>query len=376
MAEAKPDLGGSQRVCDLHGCHHVDRDDVYRVLETRLDGLTDEEAAQRLTEYGPNELAESKARPLWIKFVENFYHLFALLLWVGGGLAFVAGMPELGWAIFAVIVINAIFSFWQEYKAEKATEALKRLMPRMARIMRAGQVREIPAVEIVPGDIMVLDEGDSISADARLVEEFELRTNNATLTGESEPVRKTSSPVTDPDLTEVEMPNLIFAGTAVAYGNGRAVVFATGMQTQFGKIAQLTQSVKEGLSPLQVETQRITKLVAALAVLLGVVFFALGVLVAKLSVAEGFLFMIGIIVANVPEGLLPTMTLALAMGVQRMVDRHALIKKLSSVETLGSTTVICTDKTGTLTRNEMTVRELYVDGASVEVTGGGYEPVG
>ena len=363
-------------VCDSHGCHAVHRDDVYETLGTHPNGLSEEEAALRLEQYGPNQLREVRGKPLVLKFLENFYHLFALMLWVGGALAFVGKMPELGWAIFVVIVINAVFSFWQEFKAERATEALKRMMPRKAKVMREGQTREVMAAEIVPGDIMVLGEGDAISADGRLVEEFELRTNNATLTGESEPVRKTSSPASDTSLTEVEMPNLVFAGTSVAYGNGRAVVFATGMQTQFGKIARLTQSVKTELSPLQIEMQRIVKIVAVLATLLGVTFFVLGTLVADLTVIQGFVFAVGIIVANVPEGMLPTVTLALAIGVQRMAGRHALIKKLSSVETLGSTTVICTDKTGTLTKNEMTVREVWVDGRRIQVSGAGYEPVG
>lgn len=368
--------GGVQRACDLHGCHNANRDDVYAALESTPLGLSEVEAARRLEEYGPNELREIKGTPMWVKFAENFYNLFAIMLWIGGGLSFVAKMPQLGWAIFAVIFINAFFSFWQEFKAEKATEALKKLMPRMCKVMRGGQIMEVLASLVVPGDILVLDEGDAISADARLVEEFELRTNNATLTGESEPVRKTSSPVTDPNLTVVEMPNLVFAGTSVAYGNGRAVVYATGMQTQFGKIAQLTQSVKAELSPLQKEMERVVRVVAVLAIGLGVLFFVLGYFVAGLTLIEGFVFAIGIIVALVPEGLLPTVSLALAMGVQRMAKRHALIKKLSSVETLGSTSVICTDKTGTLTRNEMTVREMWVDGVRVEVLGGGYEPVG
>lgn len=365
-----------ERVCDLQGCHNVVRDDVYGILRSSPDGLSPEEAAKRLEEYGRNELKEIKGTPLWLKFAQNFYNLFAIMLWVGGILAFVGNMPQLAWAIFAVIVINAVFSFWQEYKAEKATEALKRLMPKMARVMRGGVMREMPAEEIVPGDLLILGEGDAISADARLVEEFELKTNNATLTGESEPVRKTSSPVTDPNLTEVEMPNLVFAGTSVAYGTGRAVVYATGMQTQFGKIATLTQAVRAELSPLQKEMERVVRIVAILATLLGVLFFLLGYFVAGLTLIEGFVFAVGIIVANVPEGLLPTVSLALAMGVQRMAGRHALIKKLSSVETLGSTTVICTDKTGTLTRNEMTVREMWVDGERIEVLGSGYEPVG
>jgi magnesium-transporting ATPase (P-type) len=344
---------------------------VLEALDSSEKGLTHEEAEKRLAEYGPNEIREVRGRPLWLKFLENFYHLFAIMLWVGGLLSFVGGMPQLGWAIFAVIFINAIFSFWQEFKAEKATEALKAMIPSKAKVIRDGDVMQILASEIVPGDMLVLEEGDNISADARLIEEFELRTNNATLTGESEPVRKTSSGVSGENLNVTEMPNLIFAGTSVAYGGGKAVVYATAMQTQFGKIAQLTQSVKEELSPLQKEMEKVVRVVAVIATAMGLTFFVLGVFVAKLPLIQGFVFAVGIIVANVPEGLLPTVSLALAMGVQRMAGRHALIKKLSSVETLGSTTVICTDKTGTLTKNEMTVRDIYVNGQHISVLGTG-----
>jgi magnesium-transporting ATPase (P-type) len=345
-------------------------------MQTSAQGLTSDEAARRLEEYGRNEIREIKGRSLILKFLENFYHLFAIMLWVAGVLAFVAGMPQLGWAVFAVIFINAIFSFWQEFRAEKATEALKQMIPHNAKVIRDGKTVQIPAAELVPGDMMVLEEGDAVSADARLVEEFELRTNNATLTGESEPVRKTASPHDDPNLTLIEMPNLVFAGTSVAYGGGKAIVFATAMETQFGKIAELTQSVESELSPLQKEMGKVTQLVAVIATSVGIVFFILGYFFGGLTLVEGFLFSVGIIVALVPEGLLPTVTLSLAMGVQRMADRHALIKKLSSVETLGCTTVICTDKTGTLTKNEMTVRDIWVAGQHLEVSGGGYAPAG
>lgn len=351
-------------------------EELFERLGTSNLGLSEQEATERLREFGPNEVREIKGRPLILKFLENFFHFFAIMLWVGGGLAFVARMPQLGWAIFAVIIINALFSFWQEFRATKATEALKRMIPHKAKVLRNGQVKEILASEIVPGDVLVLEEGDSISADARLIEEFQLRTNNATLTGESEPVRKTAAPHADERLTLIEMPNLIFAGTSVAYGGARAVAFATGMETQFGRIAELTQSVEEQMSPLQKEMGKATQLVAIIAMAIGVTFFVLGYFVAGLSLLEGFVFSVGIIVALVPEGLLPTVTLSLAMGVQRMANRHALIKKLSSVETLGCTTVICTDKTGTLTKNEMTVRHVWVEGQEIEITGGGYDPSG
>lgn len=350
--------------------------EVLSALGASPGGLTSATASERLGEHGPNEIREVAGRPLILKFLGNFYHLFAIMLWVAGVLAFVGGLPELGWAIFAVIVINALFSFWQEYRAEKATEALKRLIPRQSKVIRDGATVVVDASTLVPGDLVVLAEGDAISADARLVEEYELRTDNSTLTGESAPVRKTAGPNADSSLTAVEMPNIVFAGTSVAYGSGKAVVIATGMDTQFGRIAELTQGVADELSPLQKEMGKVTELVALLATLLGVIFFLLGYYVAGLTLVEGFIFAVGIIVANVPEGLLPTVSLSLAMAVQRMAGRNALIKKLSSVETLGCTTVICTDKTGTLTKNEMTVRELYAGGDSVEVTGAGYAPVG
>ena len=363
-------------LCVDESCWAKSGDALYESLGSSPQGLTSEEAAKRLEQYGRNEIREIKGRPLILKFLENFYHLFAIMLWIGGILAFVGGMPELGWAIFAVILINAVFSFWQEFRAEKATEALKHMIPHNARVIRDGQSIQIAASDLVPGDLMVLEEGDAISADARLVEEFELRTNNATLTGESEPVRKTASPHDDPNLTLIEMPNLVFAGTTVAYGGGKAVAFATAMNTQFGKIAELTQSVEDELSPLQKEMNKVVQLVAILAMGLGITFFFLGYYVAGLSLMEGFVFAVGIIVANVPEGLLPTVSLSLAMGVQRMAGRNALIKKLSSVETLGCTTVICTDKTGTLTKNEMTVRDIWVAGQHIEVSGSGYDPEG
>lgn len=354
----------------------LDKAETFKALATSDKGLSEDEAAARLIRFGLNQIKEVGGTSLILKFLSNFYHFFAILLWVGGALAFVGQMPELGWAIFAVILINALFSFWQEFKAEKATEALKKLIPQSAKVMRGSEIKEILAANIVPGDLLILSEGDNISADARLIEEFELRTNNATLTGESKPSRRTSVIVRDVKLTTTELPNMVFAGTSVAYGHGRAIVLATGMKTEFGKIAELTQSVAEEPSPLQKEMARVTKIVAALAVGLGILFFILGYYVAGLSLIEGFVFAVGIIVANVPEGLLPTVSLALAMGVQRMAKRNALIKKLSSVETLGSATVICTDKTGTLTQNEMTVREAWAGHLRIDFHGIGYEPSG
>lgn len=352
-------------------------DDIYRELGTSTSGLSEQEARRRLVSYGPNVLREAKRRSLFLRFTENLYNLFAILLWVGGALALATGMPELAWAIFAVILINAVFSFWQEYKAERALEALKKLLPRKAKVLRDGKEKEIPIELIVPGDIMVLEEGDSISADARLIETFNMRVDNSALTGESKPVYKTSGAIPEgQEFLWTELPNLVFAGTTMASGTGKAAVIATGMYTEIGHIAHLTQELKEEKSPLQREIVKVTKIVTILAVTMGVAFFFLGTYIGKLSVAAAFIFAIGIIVANVPEGLLPTVTLSLAMGVQRMAKRNALIKKLSSVETLGSTTVICTDKTGTLTTSEMTVTRIFINGKFINVSGTRYEPVG
>jgi P-type Ca2+ transporter type 2C len=357
---------------------------VYQMLESQPGGLTQAEAATRLQRYGPNAIREIKGTPLILKFLANFTHLMALLLWAGGAMAFIARMPQLGWAIWTVVVINAVFSFWQEYKAERATDALKRLLPSYARVLRDSEERRILAEELVPGDVLLLTEGDHISADSRLVAEAELRVDQSTLTGESHPVHKTSEAVAraDPEtdsgraLAQVELPNLVFAGTSVAFGTGKAVVFATGMDSEFGTIAHLTQSVGNELSPLQKELKRVTKIVTVLAVSVGVLFFILAIALAGVSLAESFIFAVGMIVAFVPEGMLPTVTLSLAMGVQRMAKRHALVKRLSAVETLGGASVICTDKTGTLTQNEMTVRGVWIARGRLTVTGVGYTPEG
>ena len=352
-------------------------EEIYEELGTNPAGLSEDEAQRRLDGYGHNVLKEVKGRPMVLRFAENLYNLLAVLLWVGGILAFVAEMPELGWAIFAVIIINAVFSFWQEYRAEKALDALKKLLPRKARVLRNGAEKEVPAEELVPGDIILLDEGDSISADARLIEAANMRVDNSALTGESKPIYKVAEAVADGrEFLWTELPNLVFAGTTVASGCGKAAVIATGMHTEIGRIASLTQELKEDKSPLQIEIEKVTKIVTYIAVTMGVAFFFLGAYIGKLGLTAAFIFAIGIIVANVPEGLLPTVSLSLAMAVQRMVKRNAIIKRLSSVETLGCTTVICTDKTGTLTTNAMTVTKVWVNGKVSDVSGVRYEPGG
>ncbi len=350
--------------------------EVYSLLGSSKKGLSEEEAKKRLEQYGPNQIEEIKQKPLILKFLENFYNILALLLWGASVLAFIAGTPQLGFAIIAVIIINALFSFWQEYEAEKATEALKKILPSKVKVIREGIEKEILAAELVPGDIIVLGEGDNISADSRLVEAFRLKVDNSTLTGESRPVRKDSESMDGEDHAFVEMHNLIFAGTSVSSGSGKAVVFATANKTEFSKIATLTQAVKEVQSPLQKEIGKLARIIAAVAILMGLSLFIVNIFVVDFPLELAFLFAIGLTVANVPEGLLPTVTLSLAAAAQKMVGKNALVKKLSSVETLGSTTIICTDKTGTLTKNEMTVRKIWIPDQIIKVTGAGYTPEG
>lgn len=345
--------------------NELTREEALQSLVTAEQGLPEDEARRRLAEFGPNAIRAARKRPLVLKFLGQFTHFLAVLLWIAAGLSFFSehinpgeGMLTLGLAITAVIVINAIFTFIQEYRAEKALEALKKLLPFRVAVVRGGQEREIAADEVVPGDLINLTEGDKVPADLRLIEASGLRVNNASLTGESEPVpRETRPSPGDP----INSPNIAFAGTAVVSGNGRGIVYATGMRTEFGRIAQLTSTVTPGLSPLQKEIVKATRLVAIIAAAVGVFFFAIGFLIGR-SFWDNFIFGVGITVALIPEGMLPTVTLALAMGSQRMAKRKALIKTLTSVETLGSVSVICTDKTGTLTQNRMAAAKLWVDG--------------
>ncbi|MBM4462075.1 MAG: cation-transporting P-type ATPase [Chloroflexi bacterium] len=351
--------------------------EVYGALTTSPKGLTEAEAEERLWRFGRNVIREVGGKPLFIQFLANFTHMMAILLWVGGVVALIGGMHELAIAIWMVNLINGAFSFWQEYRAEKATRVLRQLLPQHVSVLRDGEKQSILAEELVPGDVMLLAEGDRISADGRVVDEAELRVDQSTLSGESHPVRKTREAVLRTRVSRFELRNLVFAGTSVVAGEGTAVVFATGMDTEFGKVANLTQSVRDEPSPLQKELIHVTRWVSLLAVSAGLAFFAvLLALPVEFSLADSFIFALGMIVCFVPEGLLPTVSLSLAMGVQRMAARHALIKRLSAVETLGCTTVICTDKTGTLTENEMTVSNLWLAGHHLTVTGTGYAPEG
>jgi len=350
--------------------HRLDAQAALQSLRSSDDGLSADEAGRRLGEFGPNTVRPPRPVPWALRLARHFTHFFALILWLGALLAFIAdtqapgqGMRLLGLAIIGVILINGLFSWWQEHRTQRTLAALQRLLPHEVKVRRGGELLTLPATQLVPGDVLYLEAGDDIPADCRLIEAFSVRVNNATITGEALPRTRDTRPSTVATL--IEASNVLLAGTSLVAGEARAVVFATGMHTEFGRIAHLTQSTPRGATPLQQEITRLSRWVALLSVTLGVVFFFIGQGLG-LPFWQNLLFAIGIIVANVPEGLLPTLTLALAMGAQRMARRNALIRHLPSVETLGSTTVICTDKTGTLTRNHMQVRRLFLAGQRLE----------
>jgi P-type Ca2+ transporter type 2C len=350
--------------------------EVFDDLKTSPEGLTSEEAKQRLKTYGYNKLTEKKQIPFIHKFISHLRDLFGVLLLVAAVLSYVSGSPELALIILAVVFVNIFVSLFQESRAEKAMETLKSWMPEYAKVLRNGELQKIHVKELVPGDIIQLDEGDRVPADARLIEAFDLWTNNVPLTGESEPQPRVPETVTVVEKAYLYSPNLVFMSTSVAKGQGKAVVYATGMNTQFGKIASLTQTIHEEESPLQKEIGLTAKYDFIIAVVVGAAFFLASFLFLHRDIGTSILFMIGVMVCCVPEGLQVTVSSALAINVLKMVKQNVLVKRLSAVQTLGSVTVICTDKTGTITRGEMTVNKLWVKDRVIEVSGIGYSPVG
>lgn len=335
-------------------------------LHTSEEGLAPAEAQRRLKEYGPNRVEEVRRRSRLLDFFKEFTHFFSIVLWIAAGLSFLAewsepgqGMARIGYAIVVVILVSSLFSFWQEHRVEKALAALRRLLPSQVEAIRGGVVVKIPAEEVVPGDIVLLEQGDNVPADCRLIEAFGMQVNNATVTGESVAQPRDTAPAEAEDI--VRSKNIVLAGTSIVSGRAKAVAFAIGMHTEFGRIAHLTQVSGEAVSPLQREIAHLSRAIVILAVLIGLLFFLVGQFIG-ISFWQDFIFAIGIIVAMVPEGLQPTLTLALVLATQRMAKRQVLIRHLSAVEALGSTTVICTDKTGTLTQNRMTVKTLFLGG--------------
>jgi Ca2+-transporting ATPase len=339
----------------------MDAADAYAALGTGPEGLSPVEAAARLQICGPNEVPAPPRRPGWSRLLAQVTHFMALLLWAAGALAFVAGLPELGWAIFAVVIVNGLFGAWQEHRAERALAALEGLMPRRARVVRAGRVVACDAGEVVPGDLLLLEEGDRVPADARIVSAALFQLDVSVLTGESAAVARDAAPAAAaPSLAEASC--VAPAGATVASGRARAAVFATGAAAELGRIARLATATRRERSTLEVQVSRLVRIVSLIAVGMGAAVFGLLQLLGA-APGESLLFAIGILVANVPEGLLPAITITLAVNVQRMARRRVLVSRLSAVETLGAVDVICTDKTGTLTRNALDVRLVWTPDA-------------
>jgi calcium-translocating P-type ATPase len=336
---------------------------LYRDLRSSAKGLSGREAARRLIHYGPNELHRRGSRRIWYELGRQFTHPLALLLWAAGALAWLAGIEPVAIAIVIVIFLNAIFAFVQEIQAERAVEALQAYLAQQAAVLRDGAPVEIDASQIVPGDVLVVAEGDRISADGRMLEGT-IEVDASTLTGESMAVAR-SAKWTDTGVPLLQARDLVFSGTTCTEGEAKVLVVATGMRTELGRIAALSERVKVEQSPLERQVRKVAWLIALIAVVMAAAFLPAATLGAGLSFSQAIVFAVGLIAGNVPEGLLPVITLALAIGVREMVRRGAVVKRLSSVETLGSTDVICTDKTGTLTENRMRVVKLWAGGSEL-----------
>ncbi len=355
--------------------HTLPVEEVFTTLQSTPTGLSSEEAARRLTQYGPNELQAARRISPWAILLEQFKNVLIIILLIAVGISAILGHGVEAIAITVIVMFAVMLGFVQEYRAERAIEALREMAAPTATVLRDGDDVEIPARELVPGDVILLHAGDRIPADARVIEAVNLQVEEAALTGESVPVEKRVAPLADPNLGVGDRKNMVYAGTAVTYGRGRAVVVATGMQTEFGKIAQMLQTVETTRTPLQENLDKTGHILARAALVIVALVVALG-LARGQPILEMLIFGIAMAVAVVPEALPAVVTISLAIGVQRMAKRNALVRRLPAVETLGSTTVICSDKTGTLTRDEMTVRQILTAGHLLDVTGAGYEPRG
>ena len=345
-------------------------------LKTNPDGLSETEAQVRQTILGYNKVAQKRTFNPFKCFIEKLVGLLAIMLWAASILAFISGTPLLSYVIWAIILINAIFSFIQENRADKALQALSEMMPSRVKVYRDGEMKSINADQLVPGDVLALTAGDKVPADCRILSSNRLMVNNSMFTGESLPVNRSEAIDTHSNGVVSDCINLVFAGTSIISGEAKAVVYGTGKQTQIGMITETTAQIKREKSTLEVQIQRITKILAAFAVTIGILAFCVSIFLTDIEVNAALIFAIGMIVANIPEGLMPTVSLSLALSVQRMAKKNALVRKPSAVETLSTTTVICTDKTGTLTQNAMVTKKIWTPDGLVDISGNGYEKTG
>ncbi len=351
--------------------HTLPKEEVLRLLNTRVEGLSEQEARERLRRFGPNELAKPKTTPAWKLFLDQFKSILVIILLVAATVSYFLGEHLDAIVITVIVFACAVLGFIQEWRADKAVEALRAMATPEATVRREGGEKKIPAPEVVPGDILILAAGDKVAADARLLEAVNLKIDESLLTGESLPVEKHADRIVEQEAPLGERYNMVFASTTVTYGRGVAVVVSTGKDTEFGRIAGLLQDIEEESTPLEKRLQVIGRWLGGISLAICVGAVILGVSKGY-SWLDMFIWGVSLAVAAVPEALPAVVTGALAIGVSRMAKQHAIVKRLPAVETLGCTTVICTDKTGTLTKNEMTVREIWAGGELFTVGGSGY----
>lgn len=356
--------------------YNKSKEELLSELDTSMDnGLTTSEVESRLSKYGHNELKEEEKKSLMSKIIAQFSDFLILILIGAAVVSIVVGEVKDAIVILSIVIVNAFLGIYQEGRAEKSLEALKKMASPNAKVIRNGHTEIVPANTLVPGDIVIIETGDIIPADLRLVESSNLKIEEASLTGESVPVEKDSNSIFEGEMSLGDRANMSYMSTIVNYGRGKAVVVGTGANTEIGKIATMIQSFEDETTPLQKKLNQLGKVLGTITLIVCVLVFAIGML-QKRGLLEMFMTAISLAVAAIPEGLPAIVTIVLALGMNKMVERNAIVKKLLAVETLGSTSVICSDKTGTLTQNEMTVVKVYVDDKIIDVTGGGYEPKG
>ena len=344
-------------------------------LDSSENGLSSEEAKKRLEKYGPNELKKEKKIGAFAIFLSQFKNALIILLVFAGFLSLFLGDHIESIAIFIIVLINTLLGFFQEYRAEKAIEALKKISAPTAKVLRDGKEQEIPATEVVPGDILLLEAGEIIAADSRVIEQSSLRIDESSLTGESVASQKSIEPFkTDTSIADQE--NMAFMGTVVTYGKGKSIVTGIGMKTEFGKIASSLQTTKEVKTPLQAKFERLARQIGIAAVILIMIVLITGTLQGTLTFAKMLLFALVLAVATIPSALPVIVTIGLSKGANDLAKKNMLIKKLPAAESLGAATVICSDKTGTITKNQMTITRIFTDDKLIEVEGAGYEPKG
>ncbi|MFX1450807.1 MAG: cation-translocating P-type ATPase, partial [Promethearchaeota archaeon] len=372
--------------------HTMDINSTLNNLKSTENGISEEEAKSRLEKYGTNEIEEKGRRTIFQMFIDQFKDFLIILLIIAAAISLIIYFIESSHGgesseivdaivIFAIIFANAFIGLYQEHSSEKSLEALKKLAAPKAKVVRQGPPREIMTPELVPGDVVILETGDRIPADLRLIEAVNLKIQEAAFTGESVPVKKKIDVIDEKDIPINERKNMAYSTTVVTYGRGRGLVIHTGMSTEYGKIAKTILTAEEKKTPLQEKLAKLGKKLGILIIIICVVIFITAYVRSILThhhfdALDMFLAAVGLAVAAVPEGLPAIVTIALSIGVMRLVEKNAIIRKLPAVETLGCSTIICSDKTGTLTQNEMTVRKVLVNNKVIDITGAGYEPIG